>query len=131
MGYLIDSNVIAHFILVKFSEKTMNFLADVINDIPNISVITKIGILSWRSSIRQEEINIASFVHFSNVITLSDTIVDKCIDIRRNRKIKTPDAIIAATAMVHDFTLITSDTDFNRIPDLKILNPFNDNQTNF
>jgi predicted nucleic acid-binding protein len=60
----------------------------------------------------------------SSIIALSDTIVDKCIEIRRNGKIKTPDAIIAATAIVHNFTLLTSDSDFNRIPNLKTLNPF-------
>jgi predicted nucleic acid-binding protein len=126
MGYyLIDSNVIANFILVKFPEKAMIFLADIIDEIPNISVITKIEILSWRSAIMQEEINVASFVNYSNIIALSDSIVDKCIEIRRNCRIKTPDAIIAATAITNDFTLLTSDADFNRIPDLKILNPFN------
>ena len=51
-------------------------------------------------------------------------IVDKCIEIRRNCRIKTPDAIIAATAMIYDFTLLTSDFDFKRIPNLQLLNPF-------
>jgi len=37
---------------------------------------------------------------------------------------KTPDAIIAATAIVNDFTLLTSDVDFNRIPNFRILKPF-------
>jgi len=48
-----------------------------------------------------------------------------CVEIRRTRKIKTPDAIIAATAIVNDFTLLTSDSDFDHIPNLKVINPFN------
>jgi len=124
MGYLIDTNVIANFTSVKFSEKAMDFLANVIDETPNISVITKIEALSWRSAIIQEEANVKSFVNYSNIIALSDMIVDECIVIRRNVRMKTPDAIIAATAIVNDFTLLTSDADFNRIPNLRILNPF-------
>ena len=125
MGYLIDTNVIANFTSVRFSEKAMDFLANVIDETPNISVITKIEALSWRSAIIQEEANVKSFVNYSNIITLSDMIVDECIVIRRNVRMKTPDAIIAATAIVNNFTLLTSDADFNRIPYLRILNPFN------
>ena len=122
--YLIDSNVIANYTSEKFPERAMRFLADVIDEIPNISVITKIETRSWRSPIIQEEISVEAFVDFSNIIALSDSIVEKCIEIRRNCKVKTPDAIIAATAIVNDFVLLTSDSDFNRIPNLKIINPF-------
>ena len=123
-GYLIDSNVISNYFSGVFSEKAMIFLTDVIDKIPNLSVITKIETLSWRSTNIAKENIVQIFVNFSNVIALSDIIVENCIEIRRNCKIKTPDAIIAATAIVHDFTLLTSDSDFNRIPNLKILNPF-------
>ena len=122
--YLIDTNVIANFTSEKYSEKAMLFLADVINDVANISVITKIETLSWRSAIINEEASVKSFVDYSNVIALSDIIVNTCIKIRRSKKIKTPDAIIAATAIVYDFTLLTSDLGFNHIPNLKVLNPF-------
>ena len=121
--YLIDSNVISNFTSEIFSENAMLFLSDVIDEIPNISVITRIEALSWRSPITQDEFYVKSFVNSSNIISLSDIIVDKCIEIRRTCKIKTPDAIIAATAIVHDFTLLTSDYDFKRIPNLKIINP--------
>jgi predicted nucleic acid-binding protein len=36
---------------------------------------------------------------------------------------KTPDAIIAATAIINDFILISSDNDFTVISGLKVLNP--------
>ena len=121
---LIDSNVIINYTSEKYPEKAMSFIANVIDEIPNISVITKIETLSWRSAIIQEESFVQLFIDISNVIALSDIIVEKCIEIRRNCKIKTPDAIIAATAIVHDFVLLTSDSDFKRIPNLKILNPF-------
>jgi predicted nucleic acid-binding protein len=45
------------------------------------------------------------------------------VQIRRSRKIKTPDAIIAATVIVYDLTLITNDNDFKNISHLKTMNP--------
>ena len=122
--YLIESNVIINYTSEKFHENAMRFLTVVIDEIPNISIITKIEILSWRSIIMQEELMVKMFVNTSNIIALSDRIADKCIDIRRSCRIKTPDAIIAATAIVHDYTLLTSDTDFKPVTNLKILNPF-------
>ena len=122
--YLIDSNVITNFTAEIYPENAMIFLANVINQTPNISVITKIEVLSCRSAIAQEEANVKTFVNASNIIPLSDIIVDECIQIRRNARVKTPDAIIAATAIVNNYTLLTSDLDFNRIPNLTIVNPF-------
>jgi len=124
-GYLIDNNVISNYFSGVFSEKAMYFLSEVIDKTPNLSVITKIEALSWRNTNIAKENIVRMFVDISNVIALSDMIVDECIAIRRNCRMKTPDAIIAATAIVNDFTLLTSDADFNRISNLRILNPFN------
>ena len=123
--YIIDSNVIVNYTSEKYSKKAMSFLADMIDEIPNISVITKIEVLSWHSDIIQEEENMKLFINSLRLISLSDSIVEKCIEIRRNHKIKTPDAIIAATAIVNDFTLLTSDSDFDTISNIKKINPFN------
>ena len=123
--YLIDNNVISNYFSGSFSENAMTFLSEVIGETPNISIITKIEALSWRNADIEKENIVRLFVDFSNVIALSDMIVDECIVIRRNIRMKTPDAIIAATAIVNNFVLLTSDADFNRIPHLRILNPFN------
>jgi predicted nucleic acid-binding protein len=123
--YLIDNNVISNYFSNAFSERATSLLAKLIDEVPNLSVITKIEALSWRSPNLTKENIVRIFVNSSNIIPLTDTIVEKCIDIRRNCKVKTPDAIIAATALVKDFILLTSDSDFNRIPNLKVINPFN------
>lgn len=59
----------------------------------------------------------------STVLALTPAVVAKCISIRRCRKIKTSDAIMAATAIVHKLTPITSDSDFNNIAGLQVFNP--------
>ena len=80
--------------------------------------------LSWLAPDAIYETIIKEFIEDANVLPLSKEVIAECVQIRRSKKIKTPDAIIAATAIVHDFTLLTSDADFNRIPNLRILNPF-------
>ena len=45
-------------------------------------------------------------------------------EIRKKNKIKLPDAIIAATALVNDLTLLSRNTkDFIKIKDLKLIDP--------
>jgi predicted nucleic acid-binding protein len=49
----------------------------------------------------------------------------KTAEIRKAHKVKLPDAIIAATAVEFDLTLLTRNTnDFKNIEALKLANPF-------
>jgi predicted nucleic acid-binding protein len=59
------------------------------------------------------------------VIELEQPIKLKTADIRKAHRIKLPDAIIAATAIVYDLTLLSRNlSDFGGIADLKIINPW-------
>lgn len=51
-------------------------------------------------------------------------VVHTCIKIRRSKRVRTPDATIAATAIAHDLTLLTADKGFESINGLKVLNPY-------
>jgi len=56
---------------------------------------------------------------------LTEEVEKQTIQIRKIKKIKLPDAIIAATAMVYNLTLVTHNMDdFKSIQGLKIINPF-------
>jgi predicted nucleic acid-binding protein len=101
----------------------MAFVAKVLDEVPKISVITEIEALSWVNTDKTKEAVISEFVQDVSVFPLTQEIVNQCIKIRRSRKIRTPDAIIAATALVNDLILITSDSDFRNIPGLKISDP--------
>jgi predicted nucleic acid-binding protein len=51
--------------------------------------------------------------------------VNKTIQLRQKQKIKLPDAIIAATALVNGLALVSNNTkDFKNIPDLELVNPY-------
>jgi hypothetical protein len=122
---LIDNNAISSSFSGLFSEKGMSFIAEVIDQTPTISVITEIEALSWVNPDISKETIIQEFIQDANVLSLTPAVVNQCVKIRRSRKIKTPDAIIAATAIVHNLTLITSDSDFNNIRGLQITDPHN------
>ena len=124
--YLIDNNIISNYFAGKFSNKTMIFIGEIIDKTPNISIITEIEALSWVNSNKIKENIIRDFIKDSRVYNLNPEITAQTIKIRRSRKIKTPDAIIAATAIVNNFILLTNDSDFEGIQNLKLLNPFND-----
>ncbi|SEL54091.1 hypothetical protein SAMN05421740_106223 [Parapedobacter koreensis] len=55
---------------------------------------------------------------------MDDDVVIQTIALRKKRKIKLPDAIIAATAIVQKCTLITRNIqDFSNIKGLRLINP--------
>ncbi len=120
--YLIDTNVISEYFSASLPVTGMALLDKVINSIPNISIITQIELLCWRTDNITEQ-KVIKFIKDSLILDINNDIVTHCVDLKRNKKIKTPDAIIAATAISHKLTLITSDTDFNNIPDLEVINP--------
>ncbi len=124
-GYLIDNNIISGYFSELFSERGMDFITEIIDQIPNISIITKIEALSWINPDPGKEKIIREFVKEAAILNLTDDVVDQCVKIRRSRKIKTPDAIIAATAIAHGLTLVTSDKGFNKIPRLRLIDPYN------
>jgi len=121
--YLIDTNIISHYLTSEFPEKGLSFLDNIFDAVPNISVITQIEILCWKSTDAIETL-VKDLINDSKVFELDNEVINHCISIRRKKSMKTPDAIIAATALANNFILITSnEKDFQNIKGLKIMNP--------
>lgn len=96
----------------------------VVDDIPNISVTTKIEVLRFNTSDTIYNV-LKSFINESTVFDLSEDVVDKTIAICKANRIKLPDAVIAATALVYDLILVTRNTsDFKHIDGLKLVDPW-------
>ena len=58
-------------------------------------------------------------IDLSDVLSLTETVVQKTIELRKSYHIKLPDAIIAATALVYKLTIITRNTaDFDKVSGL-------------
>ncbi|MGF7079133.1 type II toxin-antitoxin system VapC family toxin [Mucilaginibacter sp. UYCu711] len=123
-GYLIDTNVVIGYLDQTLPPKGMEIMNDIINETPKISVITKIEVLRYNTTVDGYKI-INDFISESNVLHLNDQVIDKTIEICKSKQIKLPDAIIAATALVNNFALATRNiSDFKNIQGLELLNPW-------
>lgn len=121
--YLIDSNVVSDYFSASLQERGLQFMDSVIDDVPNLSVISQIELLCWKTQPHKEKV-IREFIADSIIIDLTPEVISYCVDIRRHRRVKIPDAIIAATALAFGYTLISSnDRDFSHIEGLKYVNP--------
>jgi len=122
--YLMDSNVIIDYLDNKLPVAGMNFVSEIVDKAPNISVISKIEVLRYNAPERAGRV-LAGFVDYCSVFPLDDNIVPITINICKRHKIKLPDAIIAGTAIFHKFTLLTRNIDdFKNIAGLRVVNPF-------
>jgi predicted nucleic acid-binding protein len=120
-SYLIDTNIIIDFSENRLPLNAKLFVAEVIDNEPNISIINKIELLGF-SLVTSE---IIEFTDSANIINLTEDVTNKTIKLRKTRKIKLPDAIIASTALAYNLTLISRNTkDFDGIDGLEFINPY-------
>ncbi len=56
-------------------------------------------------------------------LPITDAILDQTVKIQQQLRIKTPDAIVAATALVHGLALATADQGFGRVAGLVVIDP--------
>ena len=116
---LFDSNVI---IYLSKREISLSFLDQF--DALFISVITYMEILGYPFSNPKEEKFIKELLSFFRTLYVDQHVADITIDIRKKKRIKLPDAIIAATAISESLQLVTRNVDdFSKI-DVRISNPF-------
>jgi predicted nucleic acid-binding protein len=118
-GNLLDSNVIVDLIQNNLSTE----LSERIFTYHNYSSdIVRIEVLGFSMDENLE----TSFLRLFDKLTilpLSEEIVTRTILLRKQKKIKLGDALIAATALVHNLQLVTRNIrDFKGIEDLEVIN---------
>jgi predicted nucleic acid-binding protein len=122
--YLIDTNVAIDYLGKKLPDAGMSFINHVVDNFPTVSVITKIEVLGFKAPEPYDRL-LTNFMDDVLVLSLTDEIVLTSIHIRKNYKTKLPDAIIAATALVHDLTLLTRNSaDFKNLVDVILMDPY-------
>lgn len=117
--YLIDTNIIIYFFNGITNDKN---IYEILKKSFNISIITKIEFLSWHKLAEDEAIarKASEFMSYATIYELDELVANQTIRYRQQLKIKMPDAIIAATAMVHGFEVVTNDVDDFKNLDLKV-----------
>ena len=124
MKYLFDTNVWIDAIAGRLPADT--FLKFVVQaEWVGYSAITRLELFGFPDLAKPEEEKLAELLkHFVEVGVDSST-VDKAITIRKATRSRVPDAIIAATAIIKECSLITRNTeDFKGISGLNIINPY-------
>ncbi|GIL21726.1 MAG: ribonuclease VapC [Bacteroidota bacterium] len=123
--HLWDTNTAIYYLQQHFPPTAEKYIDGLLTETqPCISAITEIELLCWKTATEKDLQVLHNFINDALVIELEQSIKVKTADIRKEHKIKLPDAIIAATAIVYDLTLITNnEKDFSNINTLKVVNP--------
>ena len=88
-----------------------------------VSAVTRIELFSKQLG-PSETATLAGFVQSTKMIGLEEPIIQRTIALRQQRKMKLPDTLIAATALVQNLLPVTRNlADFRNIPGLAVLNP--------
>ncbi|MDO8951361.1 MAG: type II toxin-antitoxin system VapC family toxin [Draconibacterium sp.] len=115
-NYLIDTNVAIYYFGLALSKDSEKFMDQVLSERYFISVINRIELLGFKQLNGKESDALTSFVSKSNIFDLEEDIILETIQIRKTYNIKLPDAIIAATCLVNNCSLVTNNIkDFDKI----------------
>ncbi|MBI3374248.1 MAG: type II toxin-antitoxin system VapC family toxin [Betaproteobacteria bacterium] len=100
--YCLDTNTAIYFLSGRLSEP-----------LPEgewlISVITELELRSYTFATPDDERKVAEFIERIPVVALTPEIKRLAITMRRDKRLKLPDAIIAATSQITQATLVTND----------------------
>ena len=116
MGLILsDTNVIIYLL---DGDKAIAELFD--ENIISISFITELELLSARKYSQSQEVKIKEFIQELKIYEYNNLIKNACINLRQKYSLKLPDAIIAATALIYQLPLFTSDKQFSEINEIEI-----------
>ncbi len=121
-GYLIDTNAVIDYLENKLPDNASSFIDDLLIQ---ISVVSRIELLAWPNISKEQLTLLNGFINASDILLLSEAVILKTIELKKKYRIKLPDAIIAATAIVNDLNLLTRNiSDFEKIDGLVNINPY-------
>jgi predicted nucleic acid-binding protein len=121
---LIDSNII-----IYASKPEGSKLRSFLDTFPRfVSVISYIESFGYRDLTEEENLQLVRIFRRTRILALTDAIAQQAVTLRQQRRMGLGDAIIAATALVHNLTLVTHNTeDFRQIAGLELLDPLTNN----
>jgi predicted nucleic acid-binding protein len=118
---LLDSNIIIYAHKAEYQ-----IIRDFIRDKTiYASAISYLETLGYHQIRLEEEFVLEKFFTVAMLLPISDSVIKKATELRQQRKLSVGDAIIAATALIYNETLVTRNIrDFEWIGGLQLLNPF-------
>ncbi len=109
--YLLDTNVIISALNRGLSLPAAQYF---------VSVISEIELLSFPSITAQEEAQIHKMLNSMILVELTSRIKKETIFLRRQKKLKRPDALICASAICEGATLVTNDLQLHATDSCKV-----------
>lgn len=117
---LLDSNIIIYASQAEY-DKLRELIAV---QAPLVSAISYIEVLGYHQLTEAERVYFDAFFQAATILPISEAIIEQATKLRQLRKMSLGDALIGATALVHDLKILTrNQKDFNWIPNLSVTNP--------
>jgi len=110
LEYLLDTNVVISLLKDKEFFEEVDLSRDTLVARCCVSQITRMELLSFPSITKDDEVQVARFLSAVRIILLDEQIEAVAIALRREKRLKLPDAVIAASARVFGLKLLTLDT---------------------
>ena len=93
------------------------------------SIVSLVEALGYQNLPDEERLTLEEIFRIIDVLPLTREIADRAVKLRQQRRMGLGDAIIAATALDHNMTLMTRNTrDFRWITNLRLLNPLEEQE---
>jgi predicted nucleic acid-binding protein len=121
---LLDSNIIIYAARPEH-ESLRRFIADT----PvAVSAVSLVEVLGYHRLTAVEREQFERFFSAARLLDLTREVLGHAVTLRQSRKMTLGDALVAATALTHDLTLVTHNrADFDWIPGLRLLDPLEAN----
>jgi predicted nucleic acid-binding protein len=118
---LLDSNIIIYAAQPE-NVKLRKFIAE---HEPVVSALSYVETVGYHRLSELEKLFLEEFFSVSLVIPISQSVLVRAVMLRQIRRMSLGDAIIAGTALSHNYQLVTRNIkDFQWIEGLQLLNPF-------
>jgi predicted nucleic acid-binding protein len=135
MSYLLDTNVISELVRPKPDKKVLEWFKNTPDSTLHLSVLTlgeiRKDIENIKETKKKESLKIWLEVDlrewFGNrILSIDEKIAERWgrLQFAAKRPIPAIDSLIAATALQHDLSLITRNTQDVNYPDLQVINPW-------
>ena len=120
---LLDSNL-----LIYSAQDEYEFLRSLIRDRQTyLSAASKVETLGYYNLSTNERLYFEAVFKSATLLSITDDVVDKAVELRQLKNMSLGDCLIAATALLNGFSLYTNNTDdFTHIPGLTVVNPLNE-----
>ena len=120
MKYLLDSNILIYAARPTPAYTTLRQWVQ--HPDAAVSALSQVEVLGFHRLEAQDEL----FLRLALAAlppAISAAVLGRAVWVRQQFRLKTPDAIIAATALEHGLTLVTADQGFANLPGLPVIDP--------